>query len=249
MKTHCNIQLKILRRSSALLIKVILIALLPLASNVSADSYMSLEEIKLLVHDFTQNHYQQRFPDYKVDINVVRLDSRTKLKSCEESLTLTAPKVLNRSGNSLIAVRCAAPVPWKIFVPTQISVEREVLVATGPIARNSPIGASNTRTKKINLNGFRDEYISKLDNIKGMIAKRSFRDGQPIITSQLTTPMLVNRGDAVVISAKTGATQVKINGIAQAAGKKGDQILVKNSHSNRTIKAMVIGRKRVAVVL
>ena len=220
-----------------------------MASNASAQSYIPLEDLKQQVANFTYGHYHERYPDYDINLSVTKLDSRTRLQQCQEPLQLEAPRQLNRSGSSLISVSCVGPVPWRMFVPVKVNIHKDVLVAAGPIARNSEISASNTRSKQISLTSVRNEYVTDIGDVSGMVAKRSFRDGQPIIVGQLTTPTLVKRGDAVVISAKAGSTQVKISGIAQAAGKKGEQILVKNSHSNRTLKAMVIGRGRVAVTL
>ncbi len=222
----------------------------PLATGAAAyGEYLDLKALKAQVRDFTLGHYKKRFPDYDIEAQVTQLDSRTKLKTCAEPLAFKPPKILNRSGNSLISVRCSAQTPWRIFVPVKVSVFRDVLVASGPIARNGTVNASNTTIKRISMTSFRDEYVTELSDVSGMIARRNVRDGQAIMLSHLTTPTLVKRGDVVVISASTGATQVKIAGIAQAAGRKGEQISVKNSHSNRVLKAVVTGRGRVAVML
>lgn len=236
------------RPAGALVIFVLALFTL-VASSRAEEEYIDLSLLEEKVLNFSLAHYREHFPDYLIDAEVTQLDSRTRLRACAMPLSMEAPKILNRSGNSLISVRCQSDSPWRIYVPVKVAVMRDVLVASGPIARNNPVNASNTRTKRISMTSFRDDYISDLSTLPDSIARRSLRDGQPITVNQLTTPTLVKRGDAVVISAKTGVTEVKISGIAQGAGKKGEQILVKNSHSKRTLRATVTGRGRVSVLL
>ena len=234
---------------------IFVLALFTLVASSRAESehveseHVELRMLEDKVLTFSLDHYREHFPDYVIEAEVTKLDSRTRLRLCSTPLFMEAPKILNRSGNSLISVRCQTDSPWRIYVPVKVSVMRDVLVASGPIARNSPVSASNTRIKRISTTSFRDDYISDLSTLADSIARRSLRDGQPITVNQLTTPTLVKRGDAVVISAKTGVTEVKISGIAQGAGKKGEQILVKNSHSKRTLRATITGRGRVSVLL
>lgn len=260
MKKISDRNLSTYPKTSFALLKPFVLALVALAllsnaaltrANTSSATgeFLDLYRLKQEVLAFSLDHYGQHFPDYDIDATVVQLDSRTRLRVCSQPLSFEPPKVLNRSGNSLISVRCNGEHSWRIFVPVRVSVLRDVLVASGPIARNAPVNASNTQLKKISLNSFRDDYITDVSALASSIAKRSIRDGQPITTNQLTTPTLVKRGDAVVISAKAGLTEVKIVGIAQGAGKKGEQILVKNSQSKRTLRAIVTGKGRVSVLL
>jgi len=237
---------------SAVMLSTTLYAIEPSRPSPSTDNTIELFElieIEQSAKQFAISHYQDKFPDFEIVATAAQLDSRSRITSCKQALQFDAPKILNRSGNNLISVRCGSAPSWRIFVPVNIAVIRDVVVAAAPIARGAPINASNTRVVRMNMAHFRDHYATTLEPIRGMISKRTFREGQAITVSHLSLPTLVKRGEAVVISAKTGITNVKIAGVAQRDGKKGEQIEVINPHSNRTIKATVIGKGRVKVLL
>ena len=62
-------------------------------------------------------------------------------------------------------------------------------------------------------------------------------------------PIIIKRGDVVMIIAKAGALSVKSAGVAINDGRLGQQIQVKNKASKRIVVARVISSKQVQVVM
>jgi flagellar basal body P-ring formation protein FlgA len=63
----------------------------------------------------------------------------------------------------------------------------------------------------------------------------------------LTAPDAVERGDHVIITAKSGAFEVTSRGKALANGSVGEQVLIQNLRSARTVRANVIAPGRVEI--
>lgn len=227
----------------------------PAQSAESAESFFEADNLAVIQRDAliqrliedSRSFYRAAYPDATVDVQISQIPSALENRACQSDPQLVFPKVINRSGNLLVSVRCNAPTAWKVFVPMNVNLTQEVLVATGPIARGTMIKPSHVIQRQINLDAFRDQYVTKFEQISGMIVKRTFRDGQVIRTDQLTEPTLVERGEKIIITAKAGQTHVKMFGTALSDGKLGDQIRVKNISSSRILHAQVTEKGQVIV--
>lgn len=228
-------------------------AALSLTGQQNADASLSkpvdrdalIEALRAFAHE----HYAALYPSALVNISFNQRINGIEGRRCNKPLRYKAPRQLNRSGNILISISCDAPVSWKTYAPLSVNVSQEVLVAAGPIARNSPVNASNTRLSQMNLDSFRNQYLTDINQIQGKVAQRNFRAGQVISSDMLTDPVLVKRGDRVLILAKAGEARVKMFGVALGAGKRGQQIRVRNSSSSRIISAQVTASGRVSVAM
>ena len=60
---------------------------------------------------------------------------------------------------------------------------------------------------------------------------------------------MIKRGESVVMTAKSGALQVRIQATALTDGHAGEQISVRNKQSKRVVEARVIGPGKVSVVM
>ncbi len=224
-------------------------------ANSSADELIEAENLDSIQRDAliqrllteSRGFYQAAYPSAEVDVQIAQMPKAIENRQCNEDPRVVFPRQLNRSGRLLVSIQCAAPRSWKVLVPMNVDVSQQVLVATGPIARGTEIRPSHVITRKINLDSFRDQYVTSFDQISGMIVKRTFRDGQVIRTDQLTEPTLVERGEKIVITAKAGQTYVKMFGTALSSGKLGDQIRVKNISSSRILVAKVTEKGQVSV--
>ena len=216
---------------------------------IEADNLDTIQRDALIQRLLTESRgfYQATYPGAEVDVQIAQVPTAIENRQCNEDPRVVFPRQLNRSGRLLVSIQCAAPRSWKVLVPMNVDVSQQVLVATGPIARGTEIRPSHVIQRSINLDSFRDQYVTDFDQISGMIVKRTFRDGQVIRTDQLTEPTLVERGEKIVITAKAGQTYVKMFGTALSSGKLGDQIRVKNISSSRILVAKVTEKGHVSV--
>ena len=97
------------------------------------------------------------------------------------------------------------------------------------------------------ISDLRRGYLDRLDLAIGKQLRRPLSAGRPISPDQLSTAQAILKGDEVLIEALTGLLSVKSTGIALSNGGIGEQINVRNSRSDKIIRARVVGPGKVRV--
>jgi flagella basal body P-ring formation protein FlgA len=135
-------------------------------------------------------------------------------------------------------VRYGAGSKFEVWARVNVSVKQTRVVAATAIKAGDRIAASQVRLEEID--AFPDaSYVPQIEEAVGMVSKRSYLEGLPLAARMLDRPAAVLKGDAVRLHAAVGAAQVSMEVHAQAAGKIGDWIPVKNPSSGRVLRARV----------
>lgn len=198
---------------------------------------------KLLKQHGLTNTSQQR-----IDFSVSKIDPNLRLASCSKPLRLK--KNDNKlMGRISIAVRCEGNKPWKIYVPVTIKAYRKVVTAAVPLARNQVLEAALLEMTEKEVSRLNQGYFSSISDVKGKSLNRSLQLSGVLQPNMVKEPIIIKRGDVVMIIAKTGALSVKSAGVAINDGRLGQQIQVKNKSSKRVVVARVISSNQVQVVM
>jgi flagella basal body P-ring formation protein FlgA len=91
------------------------------------------------------------------------------------------------------------------------------------------------------------EAVRDLQEVVGREARRTLVAGRAIRDSDLTTPRLVQRGEAVTIFYESVGLQVRTVGEALDGGSEGDAVRVVNPDTRLVRRGVVAGRKLVRV--
>jgi flagella basal body P-ring formation protein FlgA len=135
-------------------------------------------------------------------------------------------------------VRYGAGAKFEVWARVSVSIKQTRVVAAAAIKAGDRIAPSQIRLEEVD--AFPDaSYVSQIENAVGMVSKRSYTEGSPLVGRMLDRPPAVLKGDAVRLHAAVGAAQVSMEVHAQAAGKIGDWIQVKNPSSGRVLRARV----------
>ncbi|GAA6131675.1 flagellar basal body P-ring formation chaperone FlgA [Halopseudomonas sabulinigri] len=183
---------------------------------------------------------------YEIKLN--RLDARLRLPVCPEdqlSAELESPDI--PVGRVTVRLTCNSSSPWRLFVPGQVSLYQQVLVSARPLARNSLLSATDLTLKERDTSLLRDKYLVDPQQAIGMRLTRPVPPDTIITFAVVEQNEVVQRGDKVVISASNSNVSVKMPGEALESGTLGAQIRVRNTRSNREIKARVSGPGQVRV--
>ena len=89
--------------------------------------------------------------------------------------------------------------------------------------------------------------ITEIDDAIGMELRRPLRAGQAIRSRDLKKPVLVGRGDLVLLELKTQAMFLTSRGKALEDGSLGENIRIENMQSKRTITGTVVGHRTVQI--
>ncbi|MEQ9547543.1 MAG: flagellar basal body P-ring formation chaperone FlgA [Marinobacter sp.] len=175
------------------------------------------------------------------------LDSRLALATCEQPLAVSFSSDPWRTTQPTLEVACRGKRPWRMFLSTSVSIRGEGLVAARPLARNERVMASMIESESVVLNATRKGVITDIDQLVGMEVRRGVNAGTLMTPDLLSAPAAVTRGDHVIITARKGNFAVNSRGKAMADAGVGDQVLVENLSSSRTVKALVTGPGQVEI--
>ena len=208
----------------------------------------SAEQIHQVANAFlTEFATEQSAKGYNVSHDTGELDARLSLAVCEE------PPVVSFSGDPWkttqpsLLVSCEGDRPWRMFLPVTLEIRGQGLVAARPLARGQRINESMLKTRPVELNATRRSPIRSKEQLIGMEMRRGINAGTVFTADLLTAPDAISRGDHVVITAETGGFSVRSRGKALANGSVGEQVLVENLSSSRTVRARITAPGQVEI--
>lgn len=135
-------------------------------------------------------------------------------------------------------VRYGQGLKFDIWARVNIVVKQTRVVAATVIKTGDRISASQVRLEDVEESP-ENTRVSQIEEAVGMISRRSYSEGSPLLARMLERPPAVLKGDTVRLHTSVGAAQVSTDVHAQAAGKIGDWIPVKNPSSGRILRARV----------
>lgn len=185
----------------------------------------------------------------RLEISVKRPDPRLRLNQCDKELTLSNKSRNLSASNMTIQVACEGSRPWSFFVSAQVKQWAAIVTANSDLDKGHILTAADLSHTEQDISRIGHGFYQDPQSVVGMAVKRSINKGSPVRSAALTPPLLISKGDQVTIIASNGPISVKIAGEALAHGKQGQQIRVKNSHSERVIKARVTGKGTVSVIM
>jgi flagella basal body P-ring formation protein FlgA len=195
------------------------------------------------------DYLQRSNIDGRHEIQINRLDPRLRLPLCGQSLTTTLESPAEPIGRVTLRVRCDSDAPWTVFVPGQVRLYREVVIANRPLKRDNLVTEMDVMLAERDVGLLNQGYLSALTQAIGKKLTRPLSPDQVLAPFHVQLAEVIRRGDQVVISARSGGISVKMPGEALSDGTPGKQIRVRNQRSNRVIRARVIGPGQVEVAM
>lgn len=181
------------------------------------------------------------------EIQVTPLDPRLRLAACDSDLTQSLESPAQPVGRVTVRVSCEGSTPWTVFVPAQVRIFRPVVVVKTALRRDSIIGAGDVALVEQDVSLLNRGYVTEVEQVIGRKLTRATRTDQVLTPAMLQLAEAVRRGDQVVISARSGGINVRMQGEALSGGTLGQQISVRNLTSQRVIRARVVGPGQVEV--
>lgn len=179
-------------------------------------------------------------PKTRIEYSVAPFDNRLDVADCSQPLKIDTRDNLQPTARINLQVSCQ-PENWSIYLPVDLAMYRPVVVSVKPLTHGSTVGADDVQLAELNVSQLSGQYLSSLDEVIGKDVKRSITAGLPVQQSQLMPPLMVKRGEAVMIRATSSIVAVKVSGIALTDGRLGEQIRIKNQSSSRIVSATMVG--------
>lgn len=201
------------------------------------------------LEDRVATHLAGNARDARHEISVNRLDPRLRLPLCPEdsiSAQLESPAV--PVGRVTVRVSCDSPeTQWRLFVPATVDLFQQVVISSRPLGRHAVVAAGDITLRERNVGQLSGGYLTEPAQAIGMRVRRPIPADSVISPNQLEQDETVKRGDRVVITAANSRVAVRMPGEALESGSTGSQIRVRNTRSDRVVRARIIGPGQVEV--
>lgn len=181
------------------------------------------------------------------EINIVPLASRLNLALCERPMDVFAPNLL-KAGRAAINVRCSTGKKWAIFVPVIITPFENIVVLTQNMQHGDKVTEHHVALARKNVTQLHNNYLTDITQVINKQVSHNLSVGTVITQKDLFEAKLIKRGDHVVMTSSSLGIAIRMNGIAQSDGSRGQVIRVKNQNSERMVNATVIDTGVVDVI-
>lgn len=221
-------------------------AAVPVNGAVNANQITAVAERFLASHSAA---VKSQFGDgVRIEAATDRIDSRLNMADCDVPLT-AEERTQRLMGRINIQIRCDGSSPWTLYVPAEIRVYREIVVLVESVGRGAVLQRTDLSMREMDISQLNGSFYGSIEEVEGMVARRMLSAGKPLTDAVLELPVVVHRGDEVILTASGNGLMVRIPGEALADGQAGQQISVRNKQSNRVVEAEVTGPGQVEVAM
>ena len=222
-----------------------LISLIFALLNCNVFAASTEEQINYYIKNIELPRLAASYPNAEIIINLENKGGLKYLAACDNNISITNQR-LNSKKRTTYTISCQNP-QWKSYIPVSQQILVEAVKAITPIRRKQKINTDNTIIDKVDLTQVRGQIYSPENPPYGLIAKRNININT-FVTKELTElPIIVKRGQNILISAQSGLINVKMNGVAAEDGTLGQQIKVKNVSSGRFVYGKVVSEGEIRV--
>lgn len=211
------------------------------------DQWQPLAPVSDLTRGYLVDYYQALYPGYKLEVRVNAPDSRLKLRRCDKELTPAHSTLPSAGGQSTVKLSCPAAQAWHLYVSAEVMIQAPVVHAATSLAKGERLTEADLVMIELPLNEAPRGFLLDKDEAIGMEMRRTLLPQQALRHRDLVQPLLIQRGDRVVVAATVGGLSVVTPGTALNNGRLGEQISVENLRSERRIRAKVVAEGRVEV--
>ncbi|HEN3655119.1 TPA: flagellar basal body P-ring formation protein FlgA [Yersinia enterocolitica] len=226
-----------------LLLSVSLISLYAGAANgaeIHARKQVYAQALHAASADISQTAKNKNWQGYRVKMNIFIPSEVSRYKVCKGGVRVAAPASGQRDISRLrYDISCPDAQGWEVSVTVKPDIYLPVWVAKNTLERGKMVAPDDIELKKKNISTAQGGYITDPDEIVGLTVKRRIRGLQVVTPSQLEQPVLVTRGQQVLMIAEQDGIEARMLGEALKNGRKGELIKVKNLSSKRTVTAIV----------
>lgn len=178
---------------------------------------------------------------------VANPDPRLRLADCPAPLAAKLTGQTRLPGRAVVRVACPGAPGWAVHLPVSVQAKGDVLVAARPLPRGHRVQAGDLRRQTLELGALNGQYLLDETAALGQALRRSIASGERLAPSLLQAPVLVRRGDPVLMQLQSNKFVIHANGRAMASGGAGERIAVENLSSKRVVHGTVTGDGRVTV--
>ena len=156
--------------------------------------------------------------------------------ACRQPLAVE-PVDTRSAARMRFAVQCRDTPGWRYEYIVRAKVSAKVAVTAGPVAAGQLLSDDDLVIERRDISSLSDTIGAAA--AVGQASRRSLRAGEVLRQSQLAAPILVKRGEPVVMLARVEAIEVSTAGEALDSGARGAIVRVRNVANGRVVRMRV----------
>lgn len=172
----------------------------------------------------------------KISYSIGQLDPRTQLAPCS-AFEPFLPNGSRLWGKTTVGIRCLGPATWTIYVPVQVRVSGQYLVAARPLPAGQMLSSGDIATRSGDLGMLPANIVTEEALAVGKTIKNGTAAGQPLRSDQLTAPWAVHQGQNVKLLSKGAGFSVSSEGKALNNAAEGQVAQVRTA-SGQTLSGI-----------
>jgi len=172
----------------------------------------------------------------KVSFNVDEIDRRINLRACSK-IEAFLPAGSQLLGRVSVGVRCMESNGWSIFIPVQIKITRDLLIASraltmGQVVREEDLARQTT---EISQSG----GLTESRQVVGKVLRYSVAAGYVMREDMLRAPYSVKQGQSVQLSVQGSGFTLSSSGVALNNASEGESVQIRTT-AGRVVSGIAI---------
>lgn len=227
-----------------------LLTLFPLLLSAAAGAdanWQKLSDITGAAERYLEDRIGSR--DERMSARAGQLDARLKLARCDRPLEPFLRRGTKVGNRTVVGVRCTGSSPWKVYVPVDVIVTENVLIARRSLQRDHPLSADDVTIEQRDVSRLASGYLSDPLQLKGKRLKHQVMSGHVITPRMLQAELAVRRGQTVTLVVRNSTMAISMSGKALMDGAVDQRIRVENLTSGRIVEGIVRSPEHVEVLV
>lgn len=224
---------------------ILIAALCAAAANAAA--WHPTEDIARVAETFLVGKLGQSAGNTSVRAGM--LDRRLKLSVCDRPLEGFLRTGTRIGAKTIVGVRCDGSRPWKVYVPVEVEVRKQVWVAGRPLPRGHLLAREDLAADVRDVSRMTSGYLSDPAALVGRRLRSSVLAGRVLTPNLLEANNIISRGQTVTLMIASGDLQIRMAGKALMDGALSERIRVENLNSGRVVEGVVRSNELVEVIV
>ena len=203
--------------------------------------------LKAAVSSYVKDYYSNQDVELKIDFKHLPSISKDDAVSSSFKVIPASNQGYENKVVFVVGAYRAKTLNKKYPVSVDISIYRNVLIASRKIDRQENLLPQDFITMKREVSDMRHEPVLSFDELQGNRAAKQILQGKVLTRNRLEPIPAVQQGDVVTITTSDNTFSITTLGRARKSGGVGEIIPVVNLNSRRQINARIIDNSTVMV--
>lgn len=206
-----------------------------------AESVLTPELIGKTIRTYVEGEWGHRVKD--VQVAVLEPSDPIGVPSGKVELRVVPPSNGEGVGRRIFQMAVSMNgKPWKtIEVFVDVTATIDAVVLNRFVKPEEVIDISDLKMARVRISQMAHPFITDRDEVLGKSAARPLPADTPLRAAFLKAPIVIKKGDRVMIEAKRGGLVIQTYGVTKSSGHIGQTVMVSNPDSGRELQVKIVG--------